>query len=66
MFDALFAKYFIAFADDGSLLISSKLSREDLDRLNLKDGVHLAISEGMLPYIRRHRKQFRDLESELN
>ena len=66
LFDALFAKHFIAFADDGSLLISSKISREDLDRLNLKDGVDLAMSEGMLPYIRRHRKQFRDLESESN
>ena len=66
LFDALFAKHLISFADDGSLLISSKISREDLDRLNVKDGAHLAMSEGMLPYIRRHRKQFSDLESEFN
>ena len=66
LFDALFDKHLISFADDGILLISSKISRENFEKLNFKDEIHIDISDSMLPYIRRHRKQFEALENESN
>lgn len=55
--DALFDKGFISFNEDGSIKLSSKLSKEDLDHLGLHSGMMLR--EGFdpkhRPYLAWHR-----------
>ena len=64
MIDSLFDRHLISFDDDGTLLISSKLSSKNIKKLNLLECPSISLNEGMLKYIKRHRKRFRDLEND--
>jgi hypothetical protein len=68
LFDSLFDKHLISFEDDGSILVSSNLSRitvENIERLNLHTDERISITNGMLKYLRRHRDRFRNVESNI-
>ncbi|MDA8903016.1 HNH endonuclease, partial [Porticoccaceae bacterium] len=56
--DALFDKCLISFKNDGSILISGKISIEDRVALGLNHTIKIPVSERMTPYLERHRKKF--------
>ena len=62
LFDSLFNKHLISFDDNGDLLISAKLSSANVEALRLHDCSGITIDAGMLKYVRRHQKKFRELE----
>jgi len=67
LFDSLFDKHLISFADDGSILVSTnpfRITKENIDRLNLPTNVRIQVTDGMLAYLRRHRERFYTLESQ--
>ena len=53
--DSLFDKHLISFKDTGEMIISSKLTIEDLERLGVSVQTVIPISEGMKPYLEKHR-----------
>ena len=57
-FDALFDRHLISFENDGSILISTKLSPKDIEALGVSNSVRITVSEGMIPYLERHRQNF--------
>ena len=56
--DALFDKCLISFKNDGSILISGKISIEDRLALGLNHTIKIPVSERMTPYLERHREKF--------
>lgn len=56
--DALFDKHLISFENDGSILISDKVSGEDREALGVSESGRIKVSEGMIPYLERHRQKF--------
>lgn len=57
--DRLFDSGLIAFGDDGALLVSSKVSREDLAVIGLSGSARLrSIHPRHKPYLQEHRKKF--------
>lgn len=59
LFDALFDKNIISFKDDGTMIFSSKISEENKNRLNLKSGKRIKITQEMLPYLKIHRNKLK-------
>ncbi|MFT4574457.1 MAG: hypothetical protein ACI85E_001664 [Marinomonas primoryensis] len=57
-FDSLFDRHLITFNDDGLIQISPSISREDREALRLFDSIQVPISNGMGPYLKRHREKF--------
>ena len=57
-FDALFDRHLISFENDGSILISDKLSQKDREALGVNESIRIPVSEGMTPYLARHRLKF--------
>lgn len=55
-YDALFDKHLISFTDDGSLVVSNKVTESDLAALGISNSHRCKIHEGMLPYLKRHRE----------
>ena len=55
-YDALFDKHFISFDDDGNILVSSSISEKDKELLGLTGDIKISVTEGMLPYLSRHRQ----------
>jgi hypothetical protein len=58
--DYLFDRGFLGFEDDGSVLVSTRLHRNDLQKLGLHDGRHLKVtpfSTSQLPYLTYHRNE---------
>jgi predicted restriction endonuclease len=55
-YDALFDRHLISFEDDGSLIVSNKITETDLDALGIGNSHKCKVHEGMLPYLKRHRK----------
>ena len=53
--DALFDKHLISFGDDGRLILGSKVTAEDLQVLGIPTGVVIDVTEGMKPFLHRHR-----------
>lgn len=53
--DALFDKNLISFTDDGALLLSDKLDKNEIDRLGIPLGIKIYINEEMKPYLLKHR-----------
>lgn len=53
--DSLFDKHLISFQDTGEMIISSKLSIKDLERLGVSVESIIPISEGMKKYLEKHR-----------
>jgi hypothetical protein len=56
--DSLFDKHFISFEDDGSILISDKVSKEDLEILGITKSIKLKVDEEMKKYLKHHRIRF--------
>jgi hypothetical protein len=55
LYDALFDKYLMSFDATGKIIISSAMTHENLERLELSPDITITISKGMLPYLERHR-----------
>ena len=58
VFDALFDQHLISSEDDGTILISERLSEENIDQLGLKKDIKIAISLGMKKYLKKHRERY--------
>ena len=44
--DKLFDRFFISFDNEGKIIISSELSKEDKMFLNIRDDIKIELSEG--------------------
>lgn len=55
-YDALFDKHLISFTDEGAIIVSNKLTEYDLAALGISHSHRCKIHEGMLPYLKRHRR----------
>ena len=58
--DSLFDKHLISFEDDGSIIISDKVSKLDLDILGVSKSIRLKVDEGMKKYMKHHRNRFNE------
>jgi len=58
-YDALFDKYLITFDDDGCIIISDSLSKEDIKRLGINISAKIDITEGTKKYLSKHRGNLR-------
>ena len=56
--DSLFDKHLISFEDDGSIIISDKISKEDLVILGVSNLIRLKVDDGMKKYLKHHRNKF--------
>ena len=56
--DSLFDKHLISFEDDGSIMISEKVSKQDLDILGVSKSIWLKVDDGMKKYLKHHRNKF--------
>jgi 5-methylcytosine-specific restriction enzyme A len=54
-YDALFDRHLISFEDNGTLIISNKVSETELVALGINYAQKCKVHEGMLPYLKRHR-----------
>ena len=55
--DSLFDKHLISFSDNGQMIISERLSGEELKKLGIPVGVTIKVTEGMKKYLQRHRER---------
>ena len=55
--DSLFDKHLISFQDNGEMIISKSLSTEVLNSLGINPKITISISEGMKPYLEKHRNR---------
>lgn len=58
--DSLFDKHLISFTDEGKLIISSKISLDELYVLGIDPNVKIPVTEGMKKYLEIHRKTFNE------
>lgn len=56
--DSLFDKHLISFEDDGSIIISERVSKQDLDILGVSKSIKLKVDDGMKKYLKHHRNRF--------
>jgi len=56
--DSLFDKHLISFEDDGSIIISDKVSKEDLVILGVSNSIRLKVDDGMKKYLKHKRNRF--------
>jgi len=57
--DALFDKYLISFDEDGNILISNKITTEDMQHLGITQNMKLRfICDDMEPFLEHHREKF--------
>lgn len=56
--DSLFDKYLISFEDDGSMIVSKKLSMNELKFLGIDSNIKIEINDGMKKYLLHHRSIF--------
>lgn len=56
--DSLFDKHLISFEDDGSIIISERVSKQDLDILGVSKLIRLKVDDGMKKYLKHHRNRF--------
>lgn len=57
--DSLFDKYLISFKDDGSMILSDKLSISDLELLGIDKNKKIEVNEGMKKYLSHHRSKLK-------
>ena len=60
--DKLFDKHLISFKDDGSILISKKLTKNDRKGMNVNESMRIQLTKGNRKYLKDHRKKFKDEE----
>jgi hypothetical protein len=53
--DSLFDKHLISFTNDGELVLSNRISEEQLKKLGIPTDVKIPISGGMKKYLKKHR-----------
>lgn len=53
--DKVFDKGFITFSNDGKIIISSLLSRNVIDKMNLCNNIKINVCDGMKEYLKCHR-----------
>jgi 5-methylcytosine-specific restriction protein A len=58
-YDALFDKHLISFDDEGLIIISSLLDAEMIQNLGIDTNAKIQVTEGMMPYLSRHRETLR-------
>lgn len=59
MHDALFDKGLISFDENGKILISSKLDKNELKLMNIDKGSNIKInSEEQIEFLKYHRKKY--------
>lgn len=58
-FDALFDRHLISFGEDGKILLGSHVSEEVRKQYGLTGEERINLTEGMRPYLERHRKELR-------
>ena len=58
LYDALFDRHLISFSDEGKILISNKLENLEIKTLEIKSDSRIRVTEGMKPYLQRHREIF--------
>ena len=56
--DSLFDRHLISFTDSGEILISERVSKDELAKLGISLNVSIPISVGMKKYLMEHRKKF--------
>ncbi|MBM3456082.1 MAG: HNH endonuclease [Bacteroidetes bacterium] len=56
--DSLFDKHLITFEDDGSIIISNKIAKKDLEVLGINGTIKLKVDDGMKKYLSHHRSKF--------
>jgi predicted restriction endonuclease len=55
--DALFDKHLISFSDEGELITSNAISKEELSKLGIPSDNRINVSVGMIKYLKRHREK---------
>lgn len=60
--DALFDKHLISFTNEGEIIISSSLTDENLEALNITHDMRITVTDDMHPYLNRHRLRLRNTE----
>jgi len=55
--DSLFDKHLISFNDNGSMILSERISNEELEVLGLKSSMFIKVTEGMKYYLEFHRSR---------
>jgi len=55
--DALFDKHLISFTDDGDLILSNKITPEELQTLGVNLNCKIPVDDKMRPYLHRHRSK---------
>ena len=58
-YDALFDKHLISFENDGNIIISTKVSLDNKNKIGLSPEIKIQVTDGMSPYLERHRKKLR-------
>lgn len=56
--DSLFDKHLISFEDNGSIIISNKITKRDWEILGINENIKLKVDEGMKKYLSHHRNKF--------
>ena len=57
--DALFDKHLISFTDDGNVIVSSTLSPEEIDVLNIAAIPPISVTSEMIPFLAAHRSKLK-------
>jgi predicted restriction endonuclease len=55
--DSLFDRHLISFNDDGSMVLSNRITVKELQVLGLNSIGKIKVSEGMKPYLKFHRNK---------
>lgn len=58
--DSLFDRHLISFSDEGQLLFSEHI-QNDLKLLGIPANTQIPVSEGMKPYLQKHRMRFHEI-----
>jgi hypothetical protein len=61
--DSLFDGHLITFNDDGSIVISKSIPKNHIDILGLSKSIHISVTDGMIPYLKKHRERFLEKEN---
>ncbi len=60
--DALFDQHLISFSDDGKIILSDKINANNLDILDINQNMCIRVTEGMKPYLNKHRNKLKNIE----
>ena len=55
--DSLFDKHLISFTNDGKMVLSSRITEEQINKLGIPTKVVIPVSEGMKKYLEKHRQK---------